>query len=99
MAVVGAPDELLGEVPVAFVSATDGGTTDKEALLAFCHSRLPAYKVPARFVIRRELPKLGAVGKIDKALLREEARTVPVSAATEASPRLQAIDSVQRHQP
>jgi acyl-CoA synthetase (AMP-forming)/AMP-acid ligase II len=82
-AVVGAPDDLMGEVPVAFVSLTGELSADdatKEALLAFCRSRLPGHKVPARILFRRELPKLGAVGKIDKARLRDEARATTVAA-------------------
>jgi acyl-CoA synthetase (AMP-forming)/AMP-acid ligase II len=75
VAVVGAPDDLMGEVPVAFVSLREGGV-DGESLLAFCRSRLPVHKVPTQFVIRPELPKLGGVGKIDKAQLREQARAV-----------------------
>ena len=81
VAVVAAPHELLGEVPVAFLAMGDGGEVDRKTLEAFCHSRLPAYKVPAQFIFRRELPKLGAVGKIDKTRLREEARTFVVAAA------------------
>jgi long-chain acyl-CoA synthetase len=69
-AVVGAPDDLLGEVPVAFVSMRDGRELDREAFQAFCHGRLPAHKIPARFVVRPELPKLEGVGKIDKTKLR-----------------------------
>ena len=74
-AVVAAPHELLGEVPVAFLAMGNGAGVDPKTLEAFCHSRLPAYKVPVHFIFRPELPKLGAVGKIDKSRLREEART------------------------
>jgi acyl-CoA synthetase (AMP-forming)/AMP-acid ligase II len=81
VAVVGAPHELLGEVPVAFVSMRDGAAADRPALQAFCHARLPTHKVPARFVTRTELPKLGLVGKIDKAVLRDEARRALVDTA------------------
>ena len=74
VAVVPAPHDLLGEVPVAFVALRDGIVSDAGALEAFCHSRLPAHKVPAQFLIKPELPKLGSVGKIDKGVLREQAR-------------------------
>jgi len=70
VAVVGSPHDLLGEAPVAFVSA-NGGAIDLEALQAFCRSRLPTYKMPVRFVFRSELPKIAGVGKIDRVLLRE----------------------------
>jgi len=82
VAVVGAPHDLLGEVAVAFLSLRDGYREDLESLQAFCRSRLAAHKVPARFVIQPELPKLGAVGKIDKARLREAARLSSVGAAS-----------------
>ena len=84
VAVVGAPDDLMGEVPVAFVSLTNELVPDeaaRDALLALCRSRLPAHKIPSRIVFRNDLPKLGAVGKIDKSRLRDEARTAAVAAA------------------
>lgn len=74
-AVVAAPHELLGEVPVAFVSLKAPLADSDNALRAFCAERLPPYKVPARIVIERELPKLPATGKIDKGTLRQRART------------------------
>jgi long-chain acyl-CoA synthetase len=80
-AIVGIPHELMGEVPVAFVSIRDGEPGDPETLQAFCRGRLPAHKVPAHFVILPELPKLGSVAKIDKATLRRLALTVAPSPA------------------
>lgn len=71
-AVVGAPHELLGEVPIAFV-AVHGAPLDPQLLRAFCATRLAAYKVPARVDVLTELPKLSAVGKIDKRKLRDRA--------------------------
>ena len=73
VAVVGVPHELLGEVPVAFLSMAQGAETTADALVSFCRARMPAHKVPARIVILPELPKLGAVGKVDKRTLRERA--------------------------
>jgi amino acid adenylation domain-containing protein len=80
VAVVAAPHELLGEVPVAFVAMRDGIVPDRDSLQAFCHARLPTHKVPAQFLIKSELPKLGSVGKIDKSLLREQARELHAAA-------------------
>jgi acyl-CoA synthetase (AMP-forming)/AMP-acid ligase II len=68
-AVVPAPDDLLGEVAVAFVSTRDACALCESDLLAFCRERLPLYKVPARVVFQQELPKSGA-GKIDRQALR-----------------------------
>ena len=60
-AVVGAPDERLGEVPVAFVVA-DPGLHDT-ALDAHCRAVLAPYKVPVRFVPLDALPR-NEVGKV-----------------------------------
>ena len=71
-AVVAAPDERWGEVPVAFITAAGGGEPDVEALQAFARERLAKFKVPRRIVILDELPKTGT-GKIQKFVLREQA--------------------------
>jgi acyl-CoA synthetase (AMP-forming)/AMP-acid ligase II len=73
-AVVAAPHDLLGEVPVAFVALRAALAEAEPSLRAFCAARLAAPKVPARVVVQADLPKLAAAGKIDKASLRERAR-------------------------
>jgi acyl-CoA synthetase (AMP-forming)/AMP-acid ligase II len=65
-AVVGRPDERLGEVPVAFVVADDGAPDD-DALASWCRDHLVAYKVPVAFHRVDALPR-NDVGK----LLRRE---------------------------
>ena len=80
-AVIGVAHEILGEAPVAFVAAREkDAVVHAESLAAFCHSKLPHYKVPVRFIFCQEIPKLPGVGKIDKGALRElagaEAATV-----------------------
>jgi fatty-acyl-CoA synthase len=70
-AVVGAPDEQWGEVPVAFVTARGGQAPDPEELIAFARERLARFKVPKRIVVVDELPKT-ATGKIQKFELREK---------------------------
>ncbi len=70
-AVVGVPHEILGEVPVAFLSLSDRTEPALESLQAFCRSRLPAHKMPARFVFLSDLPKIGNLGKIDKVTLKQ----------------------------
>ena len=69
VAVVAAPHDLLGEVPVAFVTFRDEACPTPDEVRAFCGMRLPAHKVPIQIVICEELPK-GASGKIDKVGLR-----------------------------
>lgn len=67
VAVVGHPDDRLGQVPVAFL-ATTGEVTDAE-LESACRAQLAAYKVPVRFVRVESLPR-SEVGKILRANLR-----------------------------
>jgi acyl-CoA synthetase (AMP-forming)/AMP-acid ligase II len=70
VAVVGRPDAVLGEVPVAYVAARPGRVVTPEELLAHCAASLARYKVPAEVEVRAELPK-NSVGKLVKGLLRE----------------------------
>ena len=69
-AVVGRPDTLRGEVPVAFYVAIDGVTPDEEALDAWCRDRLASFKVPRSYVRVDALPR-NAMGKVQKQLLGE----------------------------
>lgn len=66
-AVVGIADPVWGEVGVAFVIAR--GEVDQAELQTHCRHRLANYKVPKRFVIAPDLPRL-PVGKVDKMALR-----------------------------
>ncbi len=72
VAVFGAPDERLGEVPVAVIHRTDGSELDEAELRKFLEPRLAAFKLPARFVFSPEpLPRLGT-GKIDRVALKAQ---------------------------
>jgi long-chain acyl-CoA synthetase len=71
-AALGTPHDILGEVPIAFVSARGHAPLREEELRAFCATRLPAHKVPVRFVLVSELPKIAGIGKIDRRALREQ---------------------------
>ena len=71
-AVLGAPDERLGEIPVAVIHVNDGALLDEGELRAFLGPRLAAFKVPARFHFAvHPLPRLGT-GKIDRVALRSQ---------------------------
>lgn len=72
-AVVGAPDPILGEIPVAFVSLRADAETTAADLDAHARENLAAFKRPAKITIMDELPK-NPVGKIDKPTLRQGAR-------------------------
>ena len=63
-AVVGVPDERLGEVPWAFVARTRE-TVSEHDLMAWCRERLTPYRVPVRIVFVDELPR-NDVGKVVK---------------------------------
>jgi acyl-coenzyme A synthetase/AMP-(fatty) acid ligase len=64
-AVVGLPDERLGEVPVAAVRLRKGATLKTAKLGAFAEGQLADYKVPKRFVAVAELPRTGT-NKVQK---------------------------------
>jgi HIP---CoA ligase len=72
-AVVAAPDDRLGSVPVAFVRARPGEAIDAAALARFCEERLSGYKVPKEFRVIEALP-VNSAGKVEKYRLRELAR-------------------------
>ncbi|MHA6795444.1 AMP-binding protein [Pseudonocardia bannensis] len=61
-AVVGAPHDSLGEVPVAFVVAREGGL-DREKVLEVCGERLSSFKVPDELIEVDSIPRTGS-GKI-----------------------------------
>ncbi|UXW87170.1 AMP-binding protein [Microbacterium azadirachtae] len=72
-AVVGRADEVLGEVPVAFVSLVPGSPANAPELSAHAARLLARFKQPEVIEILAELPK-NAVGKIDKPTLRRMLR-------------------------
>jgi long-chain acyl-CoA synthetase len=68
--VFGAPDERLGEVPVAVVHARGGSSLNEAGLREFLDGKLAAFKIPARMIFSAEpLPRLGT-GKIDRVELK-----------------------------
>jgi fatty-acyl-CoA synthase len=68
-AVIGVPDERWGETGLAFVVFAPGQEAAAAELAAFCRERLARYKVPGRFRVLAELPRLTS-GKLDKVTLR-----------------------------
>lgn len=72
-AVVAKPDEKWGETPCAFVKLKVGyGEVTEDDIIAHCRERLASYKLP-KTIVFSELPKT-STGKIQKFVLREEAR-------------------------
>lgn len=68
-AVIGVPDDDLGEAVVAVLAPVLGATVDVDELRQRLRERLAGYKVPRRFVLVDELPR-NAMGKVQKAVLR-----------------------------
>jgi len=71
-AVFGAPDERLGEIPVAVIYVKDGERLSGDELRAFLDGKLAKFKIPERIIVSREpLPRLGT-GKIDRRALKAQ---------------------------
>src|SRR6266568_5027703 len=69
-AVIGKPDERLGEEVVAVVALRRGASATAAEIIAYTRERLAAYKYPREIRFMAELPK-GPSGKILKTALRE----------------------------
>ena len=67
-AVVGIPDERLGERVGAAVVVADGGSLSADQLRAHCAASLARYKVPEMFLFVDDLPR-NAMGKVIKRLV------------------------------
>jgi acyl-CoA synthetase (AMP-forming)/AMP-acid ligase II len=72
VAVVGMPDERLGEVGRAYVVLRPEGQLDEKTLIAWCRERMANYKVPRHVQVVDALP-LNASGKVLKFELRDRA--------------------------
>ncbi|MDB5365177.1 MAG: acyl-CoA synthetase [Rhodospirillales bacterium] len=73
-AVVARPDAKWGETPCAFVALKPGHDATADELIAFCRTRIAAFKTP-RTIVFGALPKT-STGKVKKFELRERARAL-----------------------
>lgn len=70
-AVIGVPDERLGEEVKAFVVLNQGHDLSADDLIAWCKTQFAANKYPRYVEFRESLP-IGGTGKIFKRGLKEE---------------------------
>lgn len=71
-AVIGLPDDVLGQHLVAFVIAQENEQVDTVDVLASCASAMPRHMVPKRIEVVDDLP-MTASGKVDYPSLRNSA--------------------------
>ena len=75
--VVGAPDDVLGSVPVAFVIPAEAAHSDEQdqtlvqRLTALAEDRLPRFKRPRTITVVDDVPR-AATGKVQRVRLRSE---------------------------
>ena len=71
VAVLGAPDERLGEVGYAFIVAREGAKPDSAELIAWCRGQIANFKAPRHISFIETLPR-NASGKVQKYLLKQQ---------------------------
>ena len=74
-AVIGVPDDRLGEEVKAFIVRKPGAALTEDELMAWAREQLAAYKYP-RFIEFRDALPLGGTGKV----LKRELRPAPPTA-------------------
>ncbi|AMN46233.1 fatty acid--CoA ligase [Steroidobacter denitrificans] len=72
VAVVGVPDDRLGEVGKAYVVPRSGAVVTPQSVIAWCRDAMANYKVPRYVEVVDTLPT-NAMGKVQKFRLRDDA--------------------------
>jgi acyl-CoA synthetase (AMP-forming)/AMP-acid ligase II len=72
VAVVGVPDEMMGEKVGAVIVPTPGSTVDTDAVMAFARERLADFKVPQYVSVRTDPLPRNPAGKVLKPVLRRD---------------------------
>jgi acyl-CoA synthetase (AMP-forming)/AMP-acid ligase II len=80
VAVLPVPDEMMGEKVGAVIVPLPGRQVDVDSVLSHCRRQLADFKVPQYVVVRDQPLPRSSVGKVLKAVLREQtAWTAPLS--------------------
>jgi long-chain acyl-CoA synthetase len=77
-AVIGVPDDLHGEIPMAIIVLKPGEDIASKEFILHCRKLLANYKCPRQVVFAKELPRT-VTGKVDKKRLRKAYSDRPVS--------------------
>lgn len=70
VAVIGIPDEIMGESIVAHITTHDQAQLNEKEILQECMSKLEAFMVPQKIIFLKAMPK-SPNGKIDKKELKK----------------------------
>jgi long-chain acyl-CoA synthetase len=70
-AVIGVPDDLHGEIPMAIIVLKPGDDAEPKELILHCRKLLANYKCHRQAVFAKELPRT-VTGKVDKKRLRKD---------------------------
>ncbi|WP_068274047.1 class I adenylate-forming enzyme family protein [Aldersonia kunmingensis] len=73
-AVVGHPDDRLGETPVAMVELRDSSSTTPDELVQYLETRLARYEIPTRIAVVDAIPRTPS-GKADLTAIRDHFRS------------------------
>jgi acyl-coenzyme A synthetase/AMP-(fatty) acid ligase len=84
-AVVGVPDELLGQAVRAYVVLEDGAALTEPDILRIVRSKVENYMVPRELIVLDELPHTES-GKVQKSRLLDDGVSSASSAAPESTP-------------
>jgi len=69
--VIGMKDNLMGEVPVAYVQVRQAEEGIEQKLKELCDKNLASYKIPRYFICSVDELPLTSTGKVDKKVLRQ----------------------------